>query len=147
MRACLSRPTLAYRRPRPKVTVGEKRTHAEFLRQRVSLTVIGFGWLNLRGITRGSNLTEEVPTSGLRASLTPLTAEYQQPLGRGVCVIRSAGSEVGLAQVSEPLGLPASFDSPSAFNRLLEGWQGLGQSPRHDIRKAQCASGHGVPGG
>ena len=72
------------------------------------------------------DLTEEVPTLGLRAPLTPRTAERQQPLDHGICVIRSAGPEIGLAQVGQPLGLSASVDAPGTLHRLFEEREGLG---------------------
>src|SRR5262245_18910814 len=85
-------------------------------------------------------------TSALGAALTALAAERQQLLGHGLCIMQSAGQEVGCAQVGPPLRLPASIDAPRTFHCLLEERQGLCQAPRHSIYETQRTSGHGVPG-
>ena len=59
VRACSLLTRLGVQHAEAEVAVGHKRAHAEFIGQGLGLAVVGFGLVDLRGITMRGNVTEE----------------------------------------------------------------------------------------
>jgi hypothetical protein len=71
--------------------VGLERAHAEFLGQGKGLAVVGFGWLDLRGLAPRRNVTEEAQGICLVATFLVCTSEGQSAFGEDMCRLQTSG--------------------------------------------------------
>ena len=140
-RACSRCADLGVERAEAEVAVGHERAHAEFLGQGEGLAVVGFGLLDLRGITPCRNVAEEAQGIRLVATFLVRTGERQRPLGEG------AAPPPGGQPADAP---PQERDDRAPgclachcrrlFHRLREQRHGVGDAPDQGIRRTQGRS-------
>jgi hypothetical protein len=121
--------------------MGLERAPALRLSQSKGLTVVGFDWLDLRGLAPRRNLTEEAQGIRLVAALLVRTGEPQGPLNEGVPLFEAAGQHLRFpqAQKGPHLRTDISCGSP-LFQRLREERYGVSDAPGQRIRRTQGRS-------
>src|SRR5712691_10806538 len=103
------------------MAVGHERAHAEFFGQGEGWAVVGFGWLNLRGLAPRRNVAEEAQGIRLMAAFLMLTCKRQRALGEGLRLLEVASQHMRLPQEETTERLIASpFRGNCQFHRLRE---------------------------
>src|SRR5262245_48233657 len=130
----------------PQVAMRLEWAQAQLLSQGEGLAVMGFGGLDLWGITMRGNLAEEPAGMCLIATSCVGTGEIEEAPGQCTRLVHAANEEQGLAQLGEYEGMEEQ-EPPSghALQHLVDEWEGLRRAPGKGIRRTQDGGSQGSP--